>query len=85
VVAAVAFAPSSSRRTVSVPGRVIAHTVPAAAGSIRWRLAGRSCDGAPVLELSFDEHRETVRRRWPELFEPAVVDPAVTFLAELAG
>jgi SAM-dependent methyltransferase len=23
--------------------------------------------------------------RWPELFEPAVVDPAVSFLAELAG
>ncbi len=28
---------------------------------------------------------ETYEAKWPELFEPAVVDPAVTFLADLAG
>ena len=34
----------------------------------------------------FDERiARTYRTRWPELFEPAVVDPAVGFLAELAG
>jgi SAM-dependent methyltransferase len=28
---------------------------------------------------------KSYRAKWPELFEPAVVDPAVSFLAELAG
>jgi hypothetical protein len=33
----------------------------------------------------FDERIATsYRDKWPELFEPAVVDPAVRFLAELA-
>jgi SAM-dependent methyltransferase len=34
----------------------------------------------------FDERiAKSYEARWPELFEPAVVDPAVSFLAELAG
>jgi SAM-dependent methyltransferase len=34
----------------------------------------------------FDERiARSYEARWPELFEPAVVDPAVSFLAELAG
>jgi hypothetical protein len=39
-----------------------------------------------VAETHFDE-RVAARYEtyWPELFEPAVVDPAVNFLAELAG
>jgi SAM-dependent methyltransferase len=37
-------------------------------------------------ENSFDERIATgYEARWPELFEPAVVDPAVSFLADLAG
>ena len=36
-------------------------------------------------ELNFDERiAKHYEELWPELFEPAVVDPAVTFLAELA-
>jgi SAM-dependent methyltransferase len=34
----------------------------------------------------FDERiAKSYRSKWPELFEPAVVDPAVSFLADLAG
>jgi SAM-dependent methyltransferase len=34
----------------------------------------------------FDERiAKSYQARWPELFEPAVVDPAVSFLADLAG
>lgn len=37
-------------------------------------------------ENSFDERTaETYEAKWPELFDPAVVDPVVDFLAELAG
>lgn len=28
---------------------------------------------------------ETYEAKWPELYEPAAIDPAVSFLAELAG
>jgi hypothetical protein len=39
-----------------------------------------------VPENSFDEHiAATYEAKWPELFDPAVVDPAVDFLADLAG
>jgi SAM-dependent methyltransferase len=39
-----------------------------------------------VPELNFDERiAERYETYWPNLFEPAVVDPAVSFLAELAG
>lgn len=39
-----------------------------------------------VPENDFDEHiARTYEDKWPELFEPAVVDPAVDFLAALAG
>ncbi|MFC6083879.1 class I SAM-dependent DNA methyltransferase [Sphaerisporangium aureirubrum] len=37
-------------------------------------------------ENNFDEWTaETYEAKWPELFEPAVVEPAVAFLADLAG
>ena len=37
-------------------------------------------------ENYFDERiAEGYEAKWPELFEPAVVDPAVSFLADLAG
>ncbi|MGP3912882.1 class I SAM-dependent DNA methyltransferase [Nonomuraea sp. 10N515B] len=37
-------------------------------------------------ENSFDERTaQTYEAKWPELFDPAVVDPVVDFLAELAG
>ncbi|WP_436761994.1 class I SAM-dependent DNA methyltransferase [Streptosporangium sp. V21-05] len=37
-------------------------------------------------ENNFDERTaETYEAKWPELFDPAVVDPAVDFLADLAG
>jgi SAM-dependent methyltransferase len=37
-------------------------------------------------ENHFDQRiAETYEAKWPELFEPAVLDPAVAFLAELAG
>jgi SAM-dependent methyltransferase len=39
-----------------------------------------------VPELNFDERiAERYETYWPNLFEPAVVDPVVSFLAELAG
>jgi SAM-dependent methyltransferase len=39
-----------------------------------------------VPENYFDERiAKSYEARWPELFEPAVVDPAVSFLADLAG
>jgi len=39
-----------------------------------------------VPENYFDERiAKSYRAKWPELFEPAVVDPCVSFLADLAG
>jgi SAM-dependent methyltransferase len=39
-----------------------------------------------VPEIHFDERiAQRYEAYWPELFEPAVIDPAVSFLAELAG
>jgi SAM-dependent methyltransferase len=44
------------------------------------------CHAAPVPENYFDERiAKSYEAKWPELFEPAVVEPAVGFLAELAG
>jgi SAM-dependent methyltransferase len=44
------------------------------------------CHAAPVPENYFDERiAKTYEAKWPELFEPAVVDPVVRFLADLAG
>jgi SAM-dependent methyltransferase len=44
------------------------------------------CDAAPLAEDFFDERvAKTYEAKWPELFEPAVIEPAVRFLAELAG
>jgi SAM-dependent methyltransferase len=46
----------------------------------------RHCHAAPVPENYFDEQvARTYEAKWPELFEPAVVEPVVRFLAELAG
>jgi Methyltransferase domain len=43
------------------------------------------CHAAPVPENYFDEQiAKTYEAKWPELFEPAAVDPVVSFLAELA-
>ena len=51
-----------------------------------WRLAGSSWHSAPVPEIYFDERiAEGYDTLWANLFEPAVVDPAVSFLADLAG
>jgi SAM-dependent methyltransferase len=45
-----------------------------------------ACHGARVPKDYFDERiAERYETYWPDLFEPAVVDPAVSFLAELAG
>jgi len=39
-----------------------------------------------VPENNFDERiAKSYEARWPELFEPAVIDPVVSFLADLAG
>jgi SAM-dependent methyltransferase len=51
-----------------------------------WRHAGDPCHAAPVPENYFDERvAKSYDAKWPELFEPAVIDPVVSFLAELAG
>lgn len=47
---------------------------------------GPTAHSEAVPENYFDEPiAETYEAKWPELFEPAVVDPAVSFLADLAG
>ena len=57
-----------------------------ARNGIQWRPSLSACDGAPVPELDFDERiAKRYEDLWPDLFEPAVVDPAVSFLADLAG
>jgi SAM-dependent methyltransferase len=51
-----------------------------------WRLAAISWHSAPVPKIYFDERiAKGYETLWPELFEPAFVDPAVSFLADLAG
>ena len=50
-----------------------------------WHAVG-PCHAAPVPTNYFDERiAKSYEARWPELFEPGVVDPAVRFLAGLAG
>jgi predicted TPR repeat methyltransferase len=40
----------------------------------------------PMSKNSFDERiAKSYQAKWLELFEPAMVDPVVAFLAELAG
>jgi SAM-dependent methyltransferase len=53
----------------------------------RWIAAcRRPCHAAPVPENYFDERiARTYEAKWPELFDPAAIDPVVSFLAELAG
>jgi SAM-dependent methyltransferase len=44
------------------------------------------CHSAPVPENYFDERiANSYEAKWPHLFDPAVVEPAVDFLAERAG
>ena len=51
-----------------------------------WWSAVGPCHAAPVPTNYFDERiAKSYEARWPELFEPGVVDPAVRFLAGLAG
>src|SRR5829696_3931532 len=51
-----------------------------------WWHAMDPCHAAPVPTNYFDERIATsYEAKWPELFEPAVVEPAVRLLAELAG
>jgi SAM-dependent methyltransferase len=46
----------------------------------------RPCHAAPVPKNYFDERiAKSYEARWPELFEPAAIDPVVSFLADLAG
>jgi SAM-dependent methyltransferase len=41
---------------------------------------------APVPEIRFDARiAQGYEAKWPELFEPGVIEPAVSFLADLAG
>ena len=48
--------------------------------------AGGLWDAAPVPRNYFGERiAKSYQAKWPELFEPGVVDPAVRFLARLAG
>jgi SAM-dependent methyltransferase len=44
------------------------------------------CHAAPVPENYFDEQiARTYEAKWPELFEPAAIDPVVSFLDDLAA
>jgi hypothetical protein len=48
--------------------------------------AGGLWDAAPVPRNYFDERiARSYQAKWPELFEPGVVDPAVRFLAGPVG
>ena len=62
------------------------------AGAGAWRRVkwvatrGVSLHHKPVPENYFDERiARSYHEKWANLFEPAVVDPAVSFLADLAG
>jgi SAM-dependent methyltransferase len=49
-------------------------------------VAASFCHNARMPKIYFDEHRaERYDADSPDMFEPAVVDPAVNFLADLAG
>ena len=51
-----------------------------------WQLAENSWHSAPMPENYFDERiAKGYEAKWPNLFEPAMVDPVVSFLADLAG
>jgi SAM-dependent methyltransferase len=53
---------------------------------ISWRRSLRARQPVPVPEDYFDEPvAQRYETYWPESFEPDIVDPAVSFLAELAG
>ncbi len=53
---------------------------------IGWRFPPSRGHSAPVPEIYFDERiAKGYDAYWSNLFEPAVVDPAVSFLADLAG
>ena|SRR5215211_2652173 len=47
---------------------------------------GSPCHAARVPTNYFDERiAKSYEAKWPELFEPAMIDPVVGFLADLAG
>ena len=51
-----------------------------------WRLSEVRAHSGSVPEDYFGERvAQTYEAKWPELFDPAVVEPAVSFLAGLAG
>jgi hypothetical protein len=57
-----------------------------AGSAVRLGPAGAGIYGRPVAQIVFDEWiAECYETLWPELFDPAVLDPAVDVLAELAG
>jgi SAM-dependent methyltransferase len=53
----------------------------------KWMVHAKDpCHAAPMPKNYFDERiAKSYEAKWPELFEPAMVDPVVAFLAELAG
>ena len=62
----------------------------AQAGSLsagkEWLLLGLSWQSAPVPTGFFDERiAAKYETYWPELFQPEVIDPVVSFLADLVG
>ncbi|MCU1430780.1 MAG: methyltransferase [Actinomycetia bacterium] len=62
------------------------HVVGAADVGIRSLLQEPPCHAFRVPETHFDEWiAQRYETLWPELFDPAVVEPAVNFLADLAG
>ena len=55
-------------------------------GTAHETRVGSLCHNARVPEIYFDEHRaERYDADSADMFEPAAVDPVVTFLADLAG
>ena len=53
---------------------------------IQWRRPVSGGHAAAVPVNYFDERiARSYEARWPELFEPAAIDPVVAFLAGLAG
>ena len=47
-----------------------------------WRVGGKCWQGAGVAQTMFDERiAARYETYWPELFEPAAIDPVISFLA----
>lgn len=53
---------------------------------MRWRAKARDWHCVPMSQMYFDERiAQRYDAYWPQLFEPAAVDPVVSFLAGLAA